>query len=103
MFVGTTRELAAAVIASTIVISGTWVYAATAQAGPDPHCARVADLAERMAEKNGEFVGTMGARSVALRLGMDEKVATLTPKMEGLRAEYESLHLDMREAATACR
>lgn len=101
MFVGT-RELAATVVASTIVLGGSWIYAAHAQ--PDQaSCARVVDLADRMAETNGHFIATMGARSVALRYGMTSKVETLTPKMEALRAEYQSLHLEMREAAATCR
>lgn len=101
MFVHT-RELAATVIASTIVLGGSWIYAAHAQ--PEPtSCAKVADLAEQMAETNGHFIGTMGARSAALRLGMTSKVESLTPKMEALQAEYQSLHLEMRETAATCR
>lgn len=101
MFRGSARELAAAVVASTVVLSGSWVFAA--HAAPDnAACVDAIDLAEQMTEVNGQFIGTMGARSVSLRLGDDAKVESLTPKLEGLRAEYQSLHTQMRTAAARC-
>jgi hypothetical protein len=95
---------AAAVIASSIFLGGSWLVAAQASepVAPDA-CAEVIRLGEKMTEHHGRIIGTMGARSVSLRLGHTEDVDRLTLKLDAAWADYQSTHLAFREAAANCR
>lgn len=99
----TTQRLAAAGIASSVLLSGSWVMAAQAANAPDPACAEAIRLTEEMANVNGQRIGTMAARSAAMQLGMDDRAASLAPKHAALVAEYQRLHVAFRVSAADCR
>lgn len=97
-----TQSTIAALLASSVILGGSWIVAAQAAPTPDTPCTDAVAIAATMHDLHNELAGTTAARAIAIDLGMDEKVAELTPQMQELDATLHQHQQRFDTAAAAC-
>ncbi len=95
------QRLIAAILASSIILGGSWVASAAASPNRDA-CGDAIRLADEMAELHTRQVDTMASKATATELGWERRAEEMTPGIDGMYADYSRLRLRYRTAADAC-